>query len=170
MESTQDLERAERMLSLQTQINGDLEAEIADLTKAHMTVVDDLRHKLREARKQTEARQSRLNKVEAQLKDTLYSQKHHSESRKETTSGTQHKSKMRNKPDSEHALLVPGTFGPNETIVEVWIKEGKLQGDSKQLNTFVLVDFFDFETQSTKLHSALTPRYNFASTFKVISC
>ena len=35
------------------------------------------------------------------------------------------------------------------------------------MSSFVLIDFFDFESQPTKLHSGLVPNYNLATTFKV---
>ena len=208
LESTQEAERAERMLELQTAINQDLKAEIDDLQRANEDTVLDLNQKLADARKLLEARQKRLGQVEAQLKDVLYSDRYHSskkgkrkltQQQREDAASLVAKGEERieligdPKPASKHKLRVPGSlpvcqsllrllhpfedcnqpspltgnFGPNENIVEVWVKKARLNpicaalgaeryGDSQtDLSTFVYVDFFDFETQSTQLHPGL---------------
>ena len=59
--------------------------------------------------------------------------------------------------------------GPGENVLEIWIKKGRFDPAlvDGRVSTFVLIDFFDFESQPTKLHSGLLPNYNMATTFKV---
>jgi protein fantom len=60
-------------------------------------------------------------------------------------------------------------FGPGENLLEVWIVDATLDPakvDPHAL-TFVMCDFYDYETQTTPLLSGLTPAFNFSATFKV---
>ena len=67
------------------------------------------------------------------------------------------------------AVACAGEFGPGENLLEVWVVEAQL--DSKYFDqnahTFMMVDFFDFESQPTQLEQGLNPKYDFSSTFKV---
>ena len=48
-----------------------------------------------------------------------------------------------------------------------WIRVCVCIVPGRRVSTFVMIDFFDFESQPTKLHSGLLPNYNMATTFKV---
>jgi hypothetical protein len=63
-----------------------------------------------------------------------------------------------------------GGVKPDENIMEVWIKgavikEGILTPGS---SSFIVIDFFDFESQTTSLLSGSTPHWDFAATYKLI--
>lgn len=53
------------------------------------------------------------------------------------------------------------------TCVFFVLKRGFFATSRRRVSTFVLIDFFDFESQPTKLHAGLLPNYNLATTFKV---
>ena len=83
-------------------------------------------------------------------------------------------------------MLAPGmTFEPGENLLEDFVVSGSfamgpgvsgpgaimfngesvvLSGDS---TTFVMCDFYDYETQTTPLLVGLTPQYNFSATYKL---
>jgi len=62
-----------------------------------------------------------------------------------------------------------GDIQPDENLLEVWVKGATL--DDKLLvpgsSTFVVIDFFDYESQATSLVNGKTPQWDFAATFKL---
>ena len=69
----------------------------------------------------------------------------------------------------DSALLAPGAFGPGEGLIEVYVVGAAL--DARALGradtTFALLDFFDFESQSSPLAHGAAPAYNFSATYTV---
>jgi hypothetical protein len=59
----------------------------------------------------------------------------------------------------------------NENLVEVWVVEASIDPKcgcvDRSATTFVMVDFYDYESQPTVLLKGLEPKYDFATTYKV---
>ena len=62
-----------------------------------------------------------------------------------------------------------GDIQPDENLLEVWVKGATL--DEKLIvpgsSTFVVIDFFDYESQATSLITGKNPQWDFAATFKL---
>ena len=63
-----------------------------------------------------------------------------------------------------------GDLNPDENLLEIWVKhatvrEGLLTPGS---SSFVVVDFFDYESQTTGLLTGNKPAWDFAATFKLV--
>ena len=65
-----------------------------------------------------------------------------------------------------------GDLQPDENLLEVWIKgatftENFKGGVPPGSSTFIVTDFFDYESQATSLISGNKPYWDFAATFKL---
>ncbi|RHZ32166.1 hypothetical protein DYB31_006299 [Aphanomyces astaci] len=188
--STQELERCEKMLQAQTSINRELTFEIEELVTRKDAGHVALRRKLDEVKLVADTRLRKVAMLEAQLRQLKYMRS----SGKKTTRGNKHQG---NDDDDEEDLLSLGDeddevnaqggklvrrsrpmdlladsavdLAAGENLLEIWIVGGDF--DSKYVNgsgcTFVLCDFFDFESQSTSLVLGSRPAYNFAASFKI---
>lgn len=58
---------------------------------------------------------------------------------------------------------------PGENILEVWLVEASFdeQVVSPNTTTFAMIDFYEFETQSSPLAAGCQPAYNFSPSFRV---
>lgn len=65
--------------------------------------------------------------------------------------------------------LSEAELGPSENLLEVWVVEAALDPTKvpSRATTFIMVDFFDYETQTTPLATGSSPAYNFAASYKV---
>jgi hypothetical protein len=85
-------------------------------------------------------------------------------------------SAMESTPEIQNDLLAElidekdGDIRPDENLVEIWIKNCSIQDRIVQpgSSTFVVVDFFDYESQATALVSGNKPHWDFAATYKII--
>lgn len=62
-----------------------------------------------------------------------------------------------------------GDLSPDENLLEIWVKgatvkDGRIPTGA---STFVVIDFFDYESQTTALVSGHKPLWDFAATFKI---
>ena len=77
--------------------------------------------------------------------------------------------------DTDHALLRAlidehgQALQPDVNILEVWIKGANIRDGSLPTgaSSFIVLDFFDYESQSTGLLLGNKPAYDFATTFKI---
>jgi hypothetical protein len=62
-----------------------------------------------------------------------------------------------------------GDLNADDNILEVWIVDAELDPNfvRSEAARFCIVDFFDYESQTTPLLSGVRPAFNFASTYKV---
>jgi len=167
-----DVETGEKMLELQTKINAELQDQLNEMKIERSSGQDVLRSQLRETQDQLEEKQSRLAVVEKQLKDVLYTTGHRHKLIKSTAHEMEDEGEEEKENDENYALqllsqekdLVAG-----DNVLEIWIKTAKLDAGllPRDVSTFAMIDFFDFETQTTGLHTGLRPQYNFATTFRV---
>jgi hypothetical protein len=168
----------ESMLKLQTDINRDLHKELEGLVKK----VDKDKHEI--ARRLTDFEDlamKRLNKIhslEAQIRQLIYGV-----SKKPNKSMMMDRDKSNGKDDGnashlddDNALLAElidekgGDLNPDENLLEVWIKGGHIRDVVIPAGTssFLLIDFFDYESQTTALAPGNKPQWDFAATFKLV--
>ena len=167
---TRELERAERMLMAQASINRDLHLEVEEAQKRSRAEKDSLQVKLEDFECLCLKRLQRIHSLEAQVRQHLYAV------------GNGGGGKFRKTPaalddvvgilDEEDNLLheiSTGDFGPDENLIEVYVIDSEISETviSSESSTFVLIDFFDYESQATPLVTGLYPRYDFATTYKV---
>ena len=87
----------------------------------------------------------------------------------QTPSGLDDVVDLLNEEDNLLQEVSNGDFGPDENLIEVYIVDAEISETtvSSDASTFIIVDFFDYESQATTLTSGLYPRYDFATTYKV---
>ena len=182
LEQQRELDRADRMLKAQSSINRDLNTELETL-KARYTAdkstlqkkVDDMEHVATKRTARIKTLEAQVNRVCVKENDISYGPK--GDGGTMATSGSQ--------IVADSALAHPDVdFEPGENILEIYIVEATLlNGDaippgsimvggeattlSPDSTTFVMCDFYDYETQTTPIMTGLSPQYNFAATYKI---
>jgi hypothetical protein len=159
---TRELERAERMLAAQASINRDLHLELEEAHKRARTEKDSLQGKLEDFESLCQKRLQRIHSLEAQIKQHLYSIGGGASSRtRKTPSALDDVVDILDSEDNLLQEVAAGDFGPDENLVEVYIVDAEISENaiSSNSSTFMLVDFFDYESQATPLTTGLYPRY-----------
>jgi len=163
LNTCRELEVAERMLKAQTNINKDLNDEITELQQRLKGSNNDLLRKLDDYETLCARRLQKIHALEAQVKQLLKKQK----------SKTGRSSLGRDEGDDNISIaslaVSASDFGPGENLIEVWVMSAELneQKVEPSATTFVMMDFYDYETQNSPLLSGLKPQYNFAATYRV---
>jgi Ca2+-binding EF-hand superfamily protein len=170
-----ELERCERMLAAQVAINRDLNTELEEATVRRTGETATLASRLDDFEKLAAARLKKIASLEAQLKDHIYGVGGGGGGFAADTAAAAAAEVMEDgevvEPLREDNLAAAcaGDFGPGENLLEVWVVEAGL--DSAYVDagahTFMMVDFFDYESQPTQLEQGLRPKYDFSATFRV---
>ncbi|CAM9771908.1 unnamed protein product, partial [Ectocarpus sp. 6 AP-2014] len=164
---TRELERAERMLKAQMSINRDLHVELEEACRRSTLDRGELGQKLRDFEALALERLAVINRLEAQVKQLLYGP-----ARRQRLGAAGDASAAQMEQEQESALLselAEGDFSADQNIVEVWVVGAELEPGvlSAGSSSFIVVDFFDFESQATPLLPGVSPAFDFATTFKV---
>ncbi|CAN0100913.1 unnamed protein product, partial [Discosporangium mesarthrocarpum] len=164
---TRELERAERMLKAQTSINRDLHLELEEACKRATADKGDLRQRLRDFEALALERLTKIHRMEAQVKQLLYGP-----ARRGKAGKTELAVKEKEEEEQQSALLdelAEGDFSADQNIVEVWVVGAELEPGrlTPGASSFVVVDFFDYESQATPLMPGTDPAFDFATTYKV---
>ena len=63
-----------------------------------------------------------------------------------------------------------GDLKPDENLIEIWIKNAVIKPSVVPTgsSTFIVIDFFDYESQTTSLMTGNMPQYDFGASYKVI--
>ena len=63
-----------------------------------------------------------------------------------------------------------GDLKPDENLIEIWIKNAVIKPSviPTGSSTFIVIDFFDYESQTTSLMTGNMPQYDFGASYKVI--
>ena len=169
----QDLDRCERMLKAQVSINRDLSLEMEEMTTQHQLVIETLQQKMD---------QMEHWRLQQQSKKTLLTSAHSPKQKQgvlnKTSSVQTILSTKENEADetiiddddlNNLIQIQTNDLKPGENVFEMWILEADLNPSyfSPQSCTFLLCDFYDFESQSTPLIRGDSPVYNFATTFVI---
>ncbi|NXK04785.1 FTM protein, partial [Herpetotheres cachinnans] len=161
METVQELEKTRNMLIVQHKINKDYQTELEAVTQKMESLQKDYELKLEQYVHLLDIRAARIRKLEAQLREIVYSTKPH-KSRPEILPGG---------PVDEFDETLHLERGEN--LFEIHISKatfssGAIQafGDD-ELATFCTYAFYDFELQITPVVYGCTPSYDFTSQYLV---
>ena len=183
LEQVRELERADRMVKAQSSINRDLNTELEALKSRYTSDRSTLQKKVDDMEHVASKRTARVKTLEAQLKQFMRSGGANVDLSMMPTenSGVE----ARGTISATSGLASDAAdFEPGENILEIYIVNASFAkpddvaagaimfgGKSTRLNddatTFVMCDFYDYETQTTPIMSGLNPQYNFAATYKV---
>ena len=186
---TEEVERLENMLKLQTHINTDLHKELELLIRNRDKDKRELIERAEDFEQLAIKRLDKIHALEAQRNQFIYDV-----TKKRVASGLSHATggpiihdaiqanKMNsnfmneNDMESENILLNElidehgANLNPDENLLEVWVKKAILRDGTITTgsSTFVVIDFFDYESQTTSLLTGSKPEWDFAATFKII--
>ena len=180
---TKEVERLENMLKLQTGINRDLHKELESMTYKKDKDKKELEQRADDFEELAMKRLNKIHSLEAQLREVVYGvakrKGQHHLSRIDTA-GLAHDltglDTVSETGASENVLLADlldekgGNIDPDENMMEVWVKGASLKDGLVQpgSSSFVVVDFFDFESQTTALMAGTKPQWDFAATYKIV--
>ena len=183
LEQQRELDRADRMLKAQSSINRDLNTELETLKARYTADKSTLQKKVDDMEHVATKRTARIKTFEAQVKQSMRSARNDISYGLKGDDGAMATNGSQTVADS--ALAHPDVdFEPGENILEIYIVEATLlNGDaippgsimvggeattlSPDSTTFVMCDFYDYETQTTPIMTGLAPQYNFAATYKI---
>lgn len=175
---TKEVERLENMLKLQTGINRDLHKELEVLTHKKDKDKKEIEQKANDFEELAMKRLNKIHSLEAQLRELVYGLakrkgKHHL-GRMDPSAILDTVSEA-DTAMSENVLLADlldeknGDIDPDENMMEVWVKGASIRDGIVHpgCSSFVVVDFFDFESQTTALVTGSKPQWDFAATYKI---
>lgn len=159
LDATRELETAEKMLRTQVAINKDLNLEVEELHERLKGSTDAIVQKLSAAEELCGKRLQKIHTLEAQIKQLM----------KRKTHSIEESSKEVEDLDVAEMRVGDGDLAPGENLIEIRLLEGKFIDSKvgKNLTTFCMIDFFEYETQASPLATGLDPKYNFSALFKV---
>ncbi|TMW68489.1 hypothetical protein Poli38472_005957 [Pythium oligandrum] len=175
LKAMQELERCEKMLHAQTNINRELALEVEELTTKKVSSTEKLQKRMKELELIAEERQQRIQQLEAQIRQLKYArerllheQNANNNERDDSSSSDGDDSEVAS--ISESLVFAARDLAPGEQLLEIWILNAHFDRSviTSTSSTFLLCDFYDFESQSTPLLIGNLPDYNFSATFKVL--
>ena len=183
---TEENQRLESMLKLQTQISRDLHKEIESLVRNRDKDKQSLLDKAGSFEELAAKRLEKIHKLEAQVRQYIYGLSKTSKVPKSnrdyyaSVTPPQQKGTTYDPEEDEeeagNALLNEliedkgGNIREDENLLEIWVKSCSIRDGvlSPGSSTFVVIDFFDYESQTTALLSGSKPQWDFAATYKLI--
>lgn len=176
---SEEAQRLENMLKLQSSINKDLHNELETLVRARDKDKRDLQQKAENFEEIALKRLDKIHALEAQVRQFVYGLSKNSGKvgkgfpmivtpEKENDDAIEE--------ETDNALLAEllnergGDLRPDENILEIWIKGASIRDGimTPGSSSFMVVDFFDYESQTTSLLSGQKPQWDFATTYKII--
>lgn len=177
LKAMQELERCEKMLHAQTNINRELTLEIEDLTARKLSASSALQSKIKELALLAEERQQRIHMLEAQIRQLKYAraklrktaQFFDDEPASNSSDDDDDEASSDLESVSESLVMAARDLVPGEQLLEIVIPSAAFDRNvvSENSSTFVLCDFYDFESQTTSLLMGSRPEYSFSATFQV---
>ncbi|XP_073527031.1 X-linked retinitis pigmentosa GTPase regulator-interacting protein 1 [Phyllobates terribilis] len=159
-ETILELEKTREMLSLQHKINTDYQEELKTVKLRSECESRENEEKLRHYEESLLQRKSRVQMLEAQLKDIAY--------------GTfPFRLNIDDSPSPEVDVSPPPSLHRGETLFEVHIGQicfttyGIRLIEDPQPTTFCIYSLYDFETHATPVVAGIQPQYNFTSRYAV---
>ncbi|KAM3940217.1 X-linked retinitis pigmentosa GTPase regulator-interacting protein 1 [Leptodactylus fuscus] len=159
-ETILELEKTREMLSLQHKINNDFQEELKTVKFRLECENRENEEKVHYFEARLLQRNSRVQALEAQLKDIAY--------------GTYpFKLNTEDSPSSEIGVSPPPSLSRGETLFEVHIGDicftpyGISLIEDPQPITFCIYSLYDFETHATPVVAGISPQYNFTSRYAV---
>lgn len=176
---TKEVERLENMLKIQTNINRDLNKELENFTHKKDKDKKELEQRAQDFEELAMKRLNKIHTLEAQLREVVYGLS--KRKRGQTAHGKKNFEAFGedletiSEVGTENVLLSElleeknGDIDPDENMLEVWVKSASIK-DGVILpgsSTFVVFDFFDYESQTTSIMPTSKPHWDFAATYKV---
>ncbi len=178
---TEENERLDNMLKLQAGINKDLHKELEMLVRSRDKESREKQQKATEFEEVALKRLDKIHVLEAQVRQFVYglakngkgdrggrkADKPFNSAMLDTSFGSD---------DADNALLSElvadkgEELRPDENLLEIWVKGATIRDNgilAPGSSTFVVIDFFDYESQTTSLLSGPKPQWDFASTYKI---
>ncbi|GMF14569.1 unnamed protein product [Phytophthora lilii] len=148
--------------------------EIEELTTSKISSSSQLQRRMKELELLCEERQQRIHVLQAEVKQLKYSREKMLLKARDADNFSSEDSASDDEDSevaslSESLIFAARDLGPGEQLLEMLIVSGNFDSTVVGINssTFVLCDFYDFESQSTPLLMGIRPEYNLSSTFKV---
>lgn len=176
---TEEVERLENMLKLQSGINRDLHKELESLVHKRDKDSRELIQRAEDFEELALRRLEKIHSLEAQIRELVYGvagkKTHKIVAPKEPQRGSKKDTSIvETEPDnpllSELIDEKGGEITPDENLLEIWVKSATLRDGilGPGSSSFVVIDFFDYESQTTALVSGTKPQWDFAATFKIV--
>nr|CCA14189.1 conserved hypothetical protein [Albugo laibachii Nc14] len=184
--SLQELERSERMLEVQTNINRELVTEIQDLTSRKIGSTQLLQKKVQEAEACAQQRDNLIRDLKDRVRKLSNQLENYATKRNDDKIDTTNLEETMSDTVSisESLAELARDLAPGQQVLEIYVRKAQLDkgvwkeideypriscaedyDDGSAVATFILCDFYDFESQSTALLKGYSPAYNTAMTF-----
>jgi hypothetical protein len=176
---SREAERLESMLKLQSGINRDLHKELEIVLASRDKDKADIIKRAENFEELAARRQEKILALESQVRQHIYSVSKKGKKAvpdlSKPSDGAIDSNHLDTTIDSENGLLADliaecdGNVQPDENLIEVWVKDANIKDHilTPGCSTFLVTDFFDYESQSTGLASGNHPKWDFATTFKI---
>lgn len=171
----EDNERLESMLKMQVGINKDLHKELEALVLVREKEKNDMIKKNTDFEQLAVTRLDKIHRLEAQLRELTYGLGKSLRSKGALSSGIDGQDIDSSFQVEDNTNLISqllsdrNNIDPDENLLEIWIKCAKFEEGVLPVgsSTFVVVDFFDYESQATPLICGSGPIWDFAATYKI---
>jgi len=176
---TEEVERLENMLKLQSGINRDLHKELESMLHKRDKDNRDLIQRSEDFEELALRRLEKIHALEAQIRELIYGVAGKKTHKVVSPNPTQRGAKRDVPPaeaEPDNPLLSDlidekgGEITPDENLLEIWVKSATLRDGvlGPGSSSFVVIDFFDYESQASALVSGTKPQWDFAATFKIV--
>ena len=167
-----ECERAEAMLKAQLAINRELHLEVEQLEKNKSQDRKELDAKVLALEGDVARQVNKIRVLEAERKQRLYDVRKGRKGRSGVGGGVGLAALAEEGDDATVAESEGGDtlmeelgdeeFGPDENLVEVWVREAALSVETwdREAPTFAIVDFFNFESEATPVLEGRMPQYD----------
>jgi Ca2+-binding EF-hand superfamily protein len=180
MKLSEEVERLENMLKLQSGINKDLHKELETMVHKGDKDKRELLQRAEDFEQISLKRLEKIHNLEAQLRQFVYGVSKGGKKGSGSPGGAVISAEPADNASTlaseEHGLLnelldeKDGDISPDDNLLEIWVrgatfKEGLIGPGA---STFAVIDFFDYESQTTTLVGGQKPSWDFAATYKMV--
>lgn len=171
-----DVERSESMLKAQLAINRELHLELERLEQGKGASHKEQAETIQVLEGECAKLRGNIRTLEIERKQRLYDIRRgrNNNSGKEMGSLIERDGEEDDQGGDEDTLLEelePGEeLASDENLVEVWVRGAELADNVWEADapSFAIIDFFNFESEATPVLDGKSPRFDFASSYKVV--
>jgi Ca2+-binding EF-hand superfamily protein len=175
---TQENERLDHMLKSQADLNKELHKELTAMSYTRDKDKNEMQQRVLDIETLALNRLDKIHSLEAQLRQFIYgvtknNQKIKNNYQMDSITGQIIETET-NEDDNNQDLITEllrdsEEIKPDENLLEIWIKNATLKDGvlTPGSSTFVVIDFFDYESQSTSVLAGAKPAWDFAATYKL---
>jgi Ca2+-binding EF-hand superfamily protein len=169
---SEEIDKLENMLKLQTNINRDLHAELELIIRKREADVHDMKTNISDLELLNKKRLEKIQSLEAQLRQYIYTTAKSKGIHIEDSSSKYEQAALADGADV--ALLNDfieekrGNLSSDENLMQIWIRNAEFKDGVVRPGyaSFVVVDFYNFESQTTGMHYGSKPSWDCGITFK----